>query len=391
MTLKIIVKVVQHNQQDVIGFFFQHHQDLNTIFKNIKSTIWSNSLKCWYCNIQKTNYYEVEQAIKNIAVIDNVALKEYLLNKKKQPIIQQKSAVVKKQITSPTKKYFHRISTTNLEELDKFIKTLKIKAYSTNTIATYKSELVILMKLLNEFPIYNLTTNQIKSYLLWMLQQQKKSENKVHSAINAIKFYFEKVLYKPKIFIEIPRPKKPYLLPQVLSTQKIKKLINASENEKHKTLLMLGYSAGLRVSEIVNLKLADIDSDRMVINIKRAKGKKDRTVMLSEQLLVQLRKYYTQFKPKEYLFEGQTQEQYSIRSAQLVFNNAKKKLNIQQKGGIHSLRHSFATHLLEQGTDIRYIQELLGHNSLSTTLRYTQVSVKQLTKIQSPLDKLSWD
>lgn len=387
----VSIQVIKHQEQEKIGFFFENNFTLNTIFKKQEFAKWSNSLKCWYCNLNKVEYNSAVQSIKNIATINNKHLKNYLEKANKNITTTKPNLIKLKQIPSTTNIEIKRISEINLAELDKFIKTLQLKSYSSNTIATYKSEIVILMKLLNEYPIYNLTSNQIKSYLLWQLQTLKKSENKVHSSINAIKFYFEQVLFKPKIFVEIPRPKKPLLLPQVLSAQKIKGLIKVSENEKHKTLLMLGYSAGLRVSEIVELKISDIDSDRMVINIKKAKGKKDRTVMLSEQLLAQLRKYYKLFKPKKYLFEGQFNEQYSTRSAQLVFSAAKKKLNISQKGGIHSLRHSFATHLLEQGTDIRYIQELLGHNSLKTTIRYTHVSVKHLTKIQSPLDKLDWD
>ena len=387
----VSIEIIKHQNQNKIGLFFSRNHDLNNLFRDISSTKWSNSLKCWYCNLNKVEYDSVVQSIKNIATINNKHLKNYLEKANKNITTTKPNLIKLKQIPSTTNIEIKRISEINLAELDKFIKTLQLKSYSSNTIATYKSEIVILMKLLNEYPIYNLTSNQIKSYLLWQLQTQKKSENKVHSSINAIKFYFEKVLYKPKIFVEIPRPKKPFLLPQVLSAQKIKGLIKISDNEEHKTLLMLGYSAGLRVSEIVDLKISNIDSDRMVINIKKAKGKKDRTVMLSEQLLLQLRKYYALYKPKNFLFEGQFCEQYSIRSAQLVFSAAKKKLNITQKGGIHSLRHSFATHLLEQGTDIRYIQELLGHNSIKTTIRYTHVSIKHITKIQSPLDKMDWD
>lgn len=161
------------------------------------------------------------------------------------------------------------------------------------------------------------------------------------------------------------------------------------DNLKHQAMLMLAYAAGLRVSEIVALKLTDIDSDRMCINIRRAKGKKDRVVALSPVLLDHLRDYFRAYRPKEWLFEGQGGGQYSVRSVQQVFKDAKALAGVKTPGGIHTMRHSFATHLLESGTDIRFIKDLLGHNSLGTTLRYTHVSLKQITLIKSPLDDLN--
>lgn len=272
--------------------------------------------------------------------------------------------------------------------LDLMIKTLQLKAYSQNTIALYKGEILYLMRLLQQKNIETLTQKQIKSYLLWLLQEKNYSEAKVHTAINALKFYFEQVLYQPKMFFEIPRPKKSFKLPTVHSQNEVKKIISSTANVKHCTMLMAGYAGGLRVSEIVNLKIKDIDSERMVIYIRDAKGKKDRQVSLSPILLNQLRTYYKQYHPKNYLFEGMNGSMYSVRSLQQVFKSAKVISQNFKSGGIHSLRHSYATHLLEQGTDIRIIQELLGHNSLRTTEIYTHVSNKLIRKIDSPLDKL---
>jgi site-specific recombinase XerD len=155
-------------------------------------------------------------------------------------------------------------------------------------------------------------------------------------------------------------------------------------------MIMTGYAGGLRVSEIIHLKITDIDSKRMTIHIRCAKGKKDRMVPLSKKLLTQLREYFTEYKPREFLFEGKAGGQYSIRSAQQVLQDAKKAAGITKGGSMHSLRHSYATHLLESGTDIRYIQSLLGHNTIKTTMRYTHVSNKVIGNIQSPLDKLDW-
>ena len=165
-------------------------------------------------------------------------------------------------------------------------------------------------------------------------------------------------------------------------------MLAAVENNKHKLLLKMCYGMGLRVSELVNLKISDIDSGNMQVIISRGKGKKDRCVNLPQSILEDLREYYKEYKPANYLFEGQFGGQYSVRSAQLVFKNTMKKANINKKVGIHGLRHSYATHLIEQGTDIRFVQELLGHNNIKTTMIYTSVTDQTLRKIKSPLDNL---
>ena len=201
----------------------------------------------------------------------------------------------------------------------------------------------------------------------------------------------EQVLKRERFFWDIPRPKKPLLLPKLLNEKELSKLFNALENKKHKAMLFTAYSAGLRVSEIVNLKIADIDSGRMQIMVANAKGKKDRYVNLSPVLLDILRKYMVEYKPspKIYLFESeQTLTAYPTRTVQQIFSTAKHKAGIRKEVGIHSLRHSFATHLLDKGTDIKYIKDLLGHFNIKTTERYLHVSKKQLVNIVSPFDDL---
>jgi site-specific recombinase XerD len=281
-----------------------------------------------------------------------------------------------------------RLHPVNLDALNRFLKTLELKAYSPSTIKLYRIEFIHLLRLLQDRRVDLLETDQLKSYFLWLLKEQGYGESQLNTAINAVKFYFEKVLLQPRRVFDLPRPKKPLLLPQVLGKRSISGIINAMENLKHRCMLMLAYSAGLRVSEIVALKIRDVDSDRMCLNICRAKGKKDRVVPLSPVLLEELRQYFKKFRPREYLFEGADGGMYSIRSVQQVFKNAKDKAGIKQPGGIHSLRHSYATHLLESGTDIRFIQELLGHNNILTTHRYTHVSLRKITQIRSPLDDL---
>ncbi|HMN33633.1 MAG TPA: tyrosine-type recombinase/integrase, partial [Chitinophagaceae bacterium] len=229
---------------------------------------------------------------------------------------------------------------------------------------------------------------RLQSYFLYCHNELKLSENQIHSRMNAIKFYFEQVLHKPKMFFDIPRPKKPLLLPKSLNTDEVKRLFAVTENLKHRLILQLCYGMGLRVSEIVNLKIADIDSHDMKVRIHRGKGKKDRFVNLPITVLEDLRIYYQEYSPKDYLFEGQYGGQYGVRSAQMVFKEAMKKAKIKKQIGIHGLRHSYATHLLEFGTDITFIQKLLGHNSIKTTQIYTQVTDRSISNVGSPLDKL---
>jgi integrase/recombinase XerD len=276
----------------------------------------------------------------------------------------------------------------NQAALLRLVETLQLKSYSPNTINSYRNEFAQLLHVLKDKNVDDLDAERLRSYFLYCTNHLKLSENTLHSRINAVKFYFEQVLRREKLFFEIPRPKKPSILPKVINAQDIKKLFEVTTNLKHNTMLKLCYGMGLRVSEIVHLKITDIDSKNMQAFIERAKGKKDRYVNLPERILVQLRTYYLEYKPKKYLFEGQYGDQYSIRSAQQVFSDALKKAKINKKVGIHGLRHSFATHLLEAGTDISFIQELLGHNDLKTTLRYTHVSKQTIKNIQSPLDKL---
>lgn len=231
----------------------------------------------------------------------------------------------------------------------------------------------------------------LKRYLVYCYEKLGLKENTLHSRINAMKFYYEKVLKRERFFWEIPRPKKQLILPKILSEDELARLFNALNNLKHKAMLFTAYSAGLRVSEIAALKIKHIDSDRMQIFVENAKGKKDRYVNLSPVLLDILRSYIKNYthQPKEYLFESeQTGTLYPTRTIQKIFQTAKDKAGIKKEVGVHSLRHSFATHLLEKGTDIRYIKDLLGHFNIKTTERYLHVSKKALINIESPLDDL---
>lgn len=280
------------------------------------------------------------------------------------------------------------ISPNNQIEFTKFINQLKLKAYSKNTIRTYVTEFAHLLRTIKKFPVEELTEERLKDYFLYCVKKENIKENHLNSRINAVKFYFEKVLHKPKMFFDIPRPKTPKLLPKMLTKSEIKKIFKQTENPKHLLMLQLCYGMGLRVSEIVNLKISHINSEDMLVLIAGAKGKKDRYTNLPESILPLLRNYYKEYKPKEYLFEGQYGGAYTVRSVQSVFKQAMQKAKINKTIGIHGLRHSYATHLIESGADIRFLQELLGHNSLKTTQIYTHVTDVSKSKIKSPLDFL---
>jgi integrase/recombinase XerD len=269
-----------------------------------------------------------------------------------------------------------------------YVEMLRLKNYSSNTIRTYKNWFIYFLNYFNRRKPSTITKSQILDFMVTFRNNPKWSATSQNQLISSIKFFYEHLLKHPREFYDLPRAQKPEQLPTVFSESEILSIIKATDNLKHKTILCLAYAGGLRISEIVNLKIRDIDSKRMVILLRQAKGKKDRIVMLSEKLLIMFRAYYQEYKPSVWLFEGQDGNQYSARSISSMVQECKRKAKVYKKGGIHSIRHSFATHLLERGTDLLSIKELMGHNSLRTTLGYTHVSKKHISKIQSPLDRL---
>ena len=274
-----------------------------------------------------------------------------------------------------------------MEKVEKFMQLLEIKRYAYSTRKTYQS---VLENFFNQFDksVEQITQKEVQEYLYQRIREEKISFSTQKQVVGAIKLFY-KEMYKRNLQIDYLYPdRQEYKLPNVLSKEDVIRLINSPTNLKHKTILTGIYSAGLRISEIIKLKISDIDSTRMIIKIKGGKGYKDREVMLSENFLILLRKYYKVYKPKEWLFEGQKGGEYSTASIQKIFKKALKNANIKQKATVHTLRHSFATHLLENGTDIRFIQEFLGHNSIKTTQIYTHITKKSKNKIKSPLDTI---
>jgi integrase/recombinase XerD len=270
--------------------------------------------------------------------------------------------------------------------LEQYKNLLTQKRYSTNTIDIYCNYFKDFCKYFTNRTLEEITTAEINNYILNLITSKNISISQQNQRINAIKFYYEKVLGREKQYYELHRPKKEHKLPKVLSKQEVKRIFDVTKNLKHKCILMLIYSAGLRRNELLNLVPTDIDSERMIIHIKGAKGKKDRISLLSDNLLKLLRQYYKEYQPKKYLFEGQKGGMYSPTSVANILKKSAVKAGIKKSVTPHMLRHSFATHLLEQGTDLRYIQELLGHNSSKTTEIYTHVSKQAIDKIKNPMD-----
>ena len=271
---------------------------------------------------------------------------------------------------------------------DEYLNKLRELRYSELTIKTYAGAFEEFINYYHSMDIERIDERKIIAYLRYLVMERVVSASYQNQAINAIKFYYERVLGGQRKLYHIDRPKKEKTLPSVLSSEEVSRLFKHIDNLKHRAMLMTCYSAGLRVSELLNLKIADIDGKRKQIRVEQAKGKKDRYTLLADKTLMILREYVKQYRPKEWLFEGYKGEQYSSRSLQILLQRGLKKAGILKKATMHTLRHSFATHLLENGTDLRYIQTLLGHESSKTTEVYTYVTTRGFDQIRSPLDSL---
>ncbi|HMB99769.1 MAG TPA: site-specific tyrosine recombinase/integron integrase [Flavobacteriaceae bacterium] len=356
-----------------IGLKFHSDKVLNSMVKDLKDIAWNEEFGMYYLPNNKTNLDSVFNLFRGVAWIN-------------------------------TNYFFQRSNSKNLDEAfdvywfrkrqlpkgyrccpDSYLDKLELKHYANNTVKTYVS---CFERFINHYPeidIDNIDEKNVRDYLK-LLANKNWSNSYINQSINSIKFYYEIVLGMPNRFYEIERPRKERKLPIVLSKDEAKALIEATNNLKHKCILALLYSAGLRRSELLNLKIKDIDSKRMLIKINDAKGNKDRYTLLANTVLYDLRSYYLEYRPKNYLFEGQTKEKYSASSILNIINYACEKAGIKKHITSHTLRHSFATHLLENGTDLRYIQLLLGHNSTKTTEIYTHVASNSFNSIKNPLD-----
>jgi len=273
--------------------------------------------------------------------------------------------------------------------ISKYEHQLTLKNYSKNTLKAYLNGLNIFLEYLSSNQVSEVSSKELDLFFHYCKKEQGYSYSMMKQLLASVKFLYEEVLSKDVDFNFNIKMKKPSRIPVVLSVQEVERLLKSFTNLKHKSIFTLIYSAGLRIGELLNLKIRDIDSDRMQIRINQGKGQKDRYSLLSPKVLLLLREYVSEYKPKEYLFEGQDGGKYSASSIQTLMRKHKKICGIKKKATPHTLRHSFATHLLDNGTDTRFIQELLGHKHISTTQIYTHVSSRSMKDIKSPVEDLN--
>ncbi len=355
-------------QSKRVKIIFGYNKALAIVIKKMPFWSWNNENKWWTIPFSEQLLNQIQEVVKNEG-----------LNFR----FEEEQAVVSK---VARKSEFDVANYRRCPE--SMILKLKELRYSEQTIKAYKS---LFEELINHYPtteIDKIDEQKIIAFCQYLVIDRKVSASYQNQAINAIKFYYERVLGGQRKFYSLQRPDKEKALPIVLNMVEITSILKEADNLKHKTILTLIYSAGLRISELINLKIKDIDSERNQIRIEQSKGKKDRYTLLSPKTLNLLRIYFVQYKPKVFLFEGQNGGQYSARSVQMFFKEICQKVGIKKKVSVHTLRHSFATHLLENGTDLRYIQVLLGHESSKTTEIYTHITTKGFNQIKSPLENL---
>jgi len=362
--VKIVCEKLLHKQKKIVLLKFDYDAKLVSIIKNINGVGWTQTHRSWYIENDETKIQKLQQL---------------LIDKAKLIVENTSSEII---TTSKVNEKFE-------DELSKFRYYLYSLRYSVNTVKTYVEALRVFMCYFSAKAMSEVSTNDLIDFNNDYILARKLSASYQNQVINALKLYFKKIQNKKLDPGTIERPKRAKLLPNVLSKVEVKQILEAHYNMKHRVMLSLIYSCGLRSSELIGLKPTDINSQRSIIHIRQAKGQKDRIVPLSPKILEMLRNYYAAFRPKIYLFEGQhIGTPYDARSLQLVLKSAVKKANNQKPITLHWLRHSYATHLLEAGTNLRYIQNLLGHSSSKTTEIYTHVSTQSIENIHSPFDSL---
>lgn len=360
MKPRVIIESGKHHNSDVVFLIFPKDAELITSIKTLGSAHWSQSQKKWYIKKNEFDLNKLSVALKEKADIDYSRLKAKTL-----------------------------IPSDMEHSLTSFKLWMSHKRYSESTISTYLDAAKSFLVFTHPKPMQEVNNNDIVKYVNEYIIKHKLSFSYQNQVVNAVKLFFREIVHSDLNVDKIERPRREYKLPNVLSKEEVKLILNAHSNIKHKTMLSLIYGCGLRRGELLNLKPSDVDSKRGLLIIKQAKGRKDRIAPISEKIIVMLREYYKMYKPRVWLFEGQNPgEQYSEKSLQNVLKQALAKAKINKPVTLHWLRHSYATHLLEAGTDIRYIQELLGHKSSKTTEIYTHVSTKSLQNIKSPFDDL---
>ncbi len=366
----IELSFAEHNQATVVKVVFAFNQPIINKLKETTNARWSATQNCWYIAREEFKLNIFFENFRGIAYVDYSGLKtntDPTVNKTAKPVIEK----------GPIPANY----------LEKMVQ----KRYGENTVKTYSHCISQFTGNFKEREIDELTKEEINEYILHLIKTRNISPSYQNQMINSIKFYYEYVLGRKKEYYYIDRPRKGNKLPEVLSKPEIERMIKTTKNIKHKSLISVMYSCGLRRSEAINLKPVDIESKRMLLKIRDGKGKKDRYVPLSAGVLKLVRRYYKEKKPENWLFPGENGKQYSETSVLNIVKAAARKAGITRRVYPHILRHSFATHHLEQGTDLRYIQIWLGHASTKTTEIYTHVSQNDYNKFKNPIDDINLD
>ena len=372
--LKVVLTKGFHRGNDVVFIKFAWNKELIEIVKQLEGTLWSKSNGCWYAKADDFNFQKTYMAFRGRAWLDYSAI-----GKPKPEIIKISQGRSKKQ----------QPSAENGELIENFKRWLMHKRYSDNTISAYTELLSMFAGYMGNRLLSETTNEDVVDFVHKVLMAKGYSFTYQNQLVSSLKLFFREVVRSNIEIEKLERPRREQKLPNVLSKQEVGLIIKAHSNVKHRTMLCLVYACGLRRSEALNIRPTDIDRKRNMLTIRNAKGRKDRVVPISDKVIEMLEEYYKLYKPKVWLFEGQVEgQQYNEQSLQSVFKQALAKSKVKKPVTLHWLRHSYATHLLEAGTDLRYIQVLLGHKSSKTTEIYTHVSSQSLQKIKSPFDDM---
>jgi site-specific recombinase XerD len=366
---EILLELLHHRGQNHIAIKFPYNAELIKVIKQIPEVTFSGTHKCWYAPHSKESFDSIFKIFHDAKIWVNYSK---LKDNFEQKEIQKENL-------------FNEAQEQALRMIEQ---KLNLKGYSALTRKNYLSQFGLFLKFFGDVSPVDLTEIEIRNYLLYLVEKKKVSRSSQNQAINAIKFFYEVVLRQERKVYYLERPMKERRLPEVLSQEEVAMLFTVTQNIKHRAMLMMIYSAGLRRGELLRLRVGDVDFHRNVVFIKGSKGRKDRQSILAKSLEPILKKYLETHKPGYWMFEGEAGGKYGERSIARVLESACAKTKIKKEITLHTLRHSFATHLLEAGTSTRYIQELLGHESPLTTEIYTHVSRLSLSKIQSPLDHI---
>lgn len=387
----VVVKKLFHRDQHCLGIFFDYEISISQEVRKIPLVKYSNTNKCWYVPDEPEALSKIIDALKGKIWVDFTALKSDTQEKKPSPtkgelkkVVPDRKEIQKSKISQP------ELNPEQVQALRMIEQKLKLRGYSENTVRTYLQHFKEFLAFYYDSHPVEISELEIRNYILYLIEKRKLSKSTQNQSINAIKFFYEKVLLQDRKVYYLERPMKDKKLPEVLSQEEVMNIFEALDNIKHRSMLMLIYSAGLRRSEMLNLRIGDVDFNRSVVFIRSAKGHKDRQSVLAQNMVPMLQQYLKEFAPGFWLFEGRAGERYSASSLQQVFKQAAKKAGVKKIVRLHMLRHSFATHLLESGTSTRYIQVLLGHESPKTTEVYAHVSRFALDKIRSPLDQIAF-